>query len=246
MDISSRFKELITRLHKPGACVVKPRLGKEFEIDNWVLSDFINKRLVPIVGLTPFPLNELMLMTGAVCWLEPSHIFEWGTHIGKSARILYETCRHFNISAEIHSIDLPPEVKHIEHPGRKRGRLVKGFKGVHLYEGDGLTTSSSILKAVGPSVKRVLFFLDGDHAYETVSKELAGIYTNCQGASILVHDTFYQSPDSGYNVGPYRAVQEHYSRHPGYYNVLVQELGLPGMTLLLRSEDQPIVQSRLP
>ena len=244
--MSSHFKKLITRLHNQGARVVKPKLGNEFEIDNWVLSNFVIKRLVPIVGINPFPLNELMLMTGAVCWLKPSHIFEWGTHIGKSARILYETCSHFNISAEIHSIDLPPGVKHVEHPGRKRGRLVKGIKRVHLHEGDGLTTSLSIVKAVGPTVKRALFFLDGDHAYETVSKELAGIYENCKGASILVHDTFHQSPDSGYNVGPYRAVQEHCSRYPGYYYVLVQELGLPGMTLLLRSEDQPIVHSRLP
>ena len=81
----------------------------EFEINNWVISDFIVNCLVPIVGVHPFPLNELQLMVGTVCRFQPTHIFEWGTNIGKSARIFYETTNSFKIDAEIHSIDLPDD-----------------------------------------------------------------------------------------------------------------------------------------
>jgi hypothetical protein len=47
---------------------------------------------------------------------------------------------------------------------------------------------------------------------------------------ILVHDTFYQSPDSGYNIGPFKAVQEIVAS--GKFTVLETKTGLPGMTLL--------------
>lgn len=50
----------------------------EFEVNNQLISEFILKKLVPIVGIHPYPLNELMLMVAAVCRLEPTHIFEWG------------------------------------------------------------------------------------------------------------------------------------------------------------------------
>src|SRR5689334_13745794 len=104
----------------------------EFEIDAWQISRFVVEKLVPTVGVHPFPLNELMLMVGAVCLLRPSRIFEWGTHIGKSARTFYETVSHFRIPCEIHSIDLPDDVAHVEHPADARGRMVRGLAGVHL------------------------------------------------------------------------------------------------------------------
>ena len=90
--------------------------GKKFEVNNWELSSFILKKLVPVVGTHPFPLNELSLMSAAVAWTRPTHIFEWGTHIGKSARIFYETCKYIKITPEIHSIDLPDNIDHVEHP----------------------------------------------------------------------------------------------------------------------------------
>src|SRR3989344_9247020 len=90
--------------------------GTEFEVNNWVTSDFIVNKLVPIVGFHPFPLNELMLMTSAVCYFKPEFIFEWGTNIGKSARIFYEISKAFDIKTEVHSIDLPDDVFHDEHP----------------------------------------------------------------------------------------------------------------------------------
>jgi hypothetical protein len=79
----------------------------EFEVDAWRLSEFVLERLVPVVGTHPFPLTELMLLSGTVCRFRPSHIFEWGTHIGKSARAFYEITSHYGIPSEIHSVDLP-------------------------------------------------------------------------------------------------------------------------------------------
>ncbi|MDQ3112117.1 MAG: hypothetical protein M3R17_19715, partial [Bacteroidota bacterium] len=64
--------------------------ASEFEVNNWVVSEFVIDKLVPAVGMHPFPINELMLMTASVCRFKPELIFEWGTNIGKSARVFYE------------------------------------------------------------------------------------------------------------------------------------------------------------
>ncbi len=39
----------------------------EFEVNNSIISEFIFQKLVPIVGVTPYPINELALMVSAVC-----------------------------------------------------------------------------------------------------------------------------------------------------------------------------------
>lgn len=65
------------------------------EIDKWLVSKFVLERLVPIIGFHPFPLDELMLMTATVVCFSPSHIFEWGTHLGKSARASMRFPRRF-------------------------------------------------------------------------------------------------------------------------------------------------------
>lgn len=52
-----------------------------FEVDGWIISDFLIKRLIPIVGVHPYPVSELFLMAAAVCRLKPTHILEWGTHL---------------------------------------------------------------------------------------------------------------------------------------------------------------------
>jgi cephalosporin hydroxylase len=211
----------------------------EFEVNNWTISRFVLHRLVPIVGVRPFPLNEQMLMVAALCRLQPTHIIEWGTNIGKSARIFYETCRTFGISAEIHSIDLPDDVMHGEHPRKKRGLMVRGKEGVNLHLGDGLETSLYILSQSRNTMIRPLFFVDGDHSYESVKRELEGIISNAPMADILLHDTFYQSAGSGYNIGPARAIDDVLKNMPNDFNLLVQNTGLPGMTLLWRSEHTP-------
>ncbi len=205
----------------------------EFEVDNYILSKYIVNHLIPIVDLHPFPINELHLMTASVCRIRPTHIFEWGTHIGKSARIFYETVRYFNIETEIHSVDLPPHEKHKEHPGKKRGSLVQNLKNVHLHLGDGLNVSISLYRSL-PSDTIPLFYVDGDHSYSSVKRELGTIAEEATNASILLHDTFYQSPESKYNIGPHQAIQEVLADFTGRYAVIQCATGLPGMTLLYR------------
>ncbi len=205
----------------------------EFEVNNWIVSEFIVNRLVPIVGVHPFPLNELQLMVAAVCRIQPTHIFEWGTHIGKSARIFYETAKSFSIKSEIHSTDLPTDINHVEHPKDERGSMVKGIKEVSLHTGDGLIKSMEIYNSL--SVKnKVLFYLDGDHSYTSVYNELKSITDNIPEAHILLHDTFNQSSESGYNIGPYKAMQDILQTLPGRYSMISTLTGLPGMTFLYK------------
>lgn len=202
-----------------------------FEVNNWLISEFILKKIIPVVNIHPYPLNELMLMAAAVCRIRPTHIFEWGTHYGKSARIFYETTKYFKITSEIHSIDLPYKSLHAEYPGINRGKLVKNIKQVNLYQGDGLTVALKLCRQLKPSMP--LFFLDGDHRYQSIKRELTGIAKNISLAHILVHDTFNQSKQSGYNTGPYRAVKTFLTAVPKKrYQIISTITGLPAMTLL--------------
>ena len=203
----------------------------EFEVDAWELSRYLVSELVPIVGMHPFPLHELMLMCAAVCRLRPAQVYEWGTHLGKSARVFHECAKHYKIPLEIHSVDLPDTAEHVEHPGNARGMLVRGLPNVHLHQGDGIDMSLAIWRSAGRS-PAPLFYVDGDHAYESVLRELSAVAAEIPGASVLLHDTFYQSAESGYNVGPHRAIEEVLQAHPGRYRRLDSGLGLPGMTLL--------------
>lgn len=224
--------------------VVNP-LCSELELNNWVISEFIIDKLVPIVGVHPYPINEQCIMVAAVCALKPAVIFEWGTNLGKSARIFYETIREFRVQAEIFSIDLPDDITHVEHPGKERGRYVKNLEGVHLLQGDGLQTSlrlyrermASFSPAERVVAKAPLFFLDGDHGYDSVKRELEEIISVVPEANILVHDTFFQSPESRYNIGPYEAIRYVLPTVPPY-RILRQDLGLPGMTLLYRKKEE--------
>lgn len=216
---------------KPFADPVRNGGAAFLEVDNWIISRFVVERLIPLVGFHPFPLNELTMLTAAVCRIRPTHILEWGTNIGVSARIFYEICRAFSLDSQIHSIDLPDFERHEEHPGKERGRLVRGISQVQLHQGDGIDVALSIL-AGETSPVRPLFFLDGDHHYESVTRELNSIIALVPAASILVHDTFHQSSASGYNTGPYRAVQDVLRDTGALFQVTSQELGLPGMTFL--------------
>lgn len=204
----------------------------EFEVDNWVLSRFVLQTLVPAVGFHPFPLNELMLMSGAVCRFKPAFIFEWGTHRGVSARVFRETITSFNIPCAIHSIDLPDDVEHGEHPKDMRGELVRGMKEVTLHQGDGVTTAAELCNRLAANGQRVLFYVDGDHSHASVTRELTAILDARPDAIALLHDTFYQSAGSNYNIGPYQAINEVLAGRTNKYKTLSTATGLPGMTLL--------------
>ena len=210
---------------------VRNASASEFEVDLGVLSRFLLEKIVPLVGTHPYPLNELLLMTAAACRLKPSVVFDWGTHIGISARVFYECDRAFKLGYEIHSVDLPPGASHVEHPNHEHGRLVRGLTRVHLHRGNGVKIALDQWHKLGRP-KRPLFFVDGDHAYESVRDELNEIFSTVPDASALAHDTFFQSPESNYNVGPARAIDEITEKFPSRFRVLKSGLGLPGMTLL--------------
>lgn len=91
-------------------------------------------------------------------------------------------------------------------------------------------------KLGGP--KRPLFFVDGDHAYESVRDELGEIFSTVSDASAIAHDTFFQSAESNYNVGPARAIKEIAERFPTRFRIMRSGLGLPGMTLLISNDAQ--------
>jgi hypothetical protein len=221
----------LRRLAGKRSDAVRNPQASEFEVDLWVLSDFVLDTIVPIVGVRPYPLNELLLMTAAACRLRPSVVFDWGTHIGVSARIFYECGKAFKLGYEVHSIDLPLDGTHVQHPGQEHGRLVRGIGNVHLHHGNGVKVALDIWRKLGQP-DRPLFFVDGDHAYESVRDELTEIFSASVDASALAHDTFFQSSDSNYNVGPARAVDDVVESFPGRFKVIKSGLGLPGMTLL--------------
>jgi cephalosporin hydroxylase len=230
----TKLKNIIKKIfHRKNTSVFVKNTGTEFEVNNWTLSEFIVDKIIPIVGIHPFPLNELMLISSTVCFIKPTHIFEWGTHFGKSARIFYETARYFDIKTEIHSIDLPENIEHNEHPHKERGKFVKHLKKISLHLGDGLNISLSILKENKDKKIIPLFFLDGDHSYDSVKRELNGIFEQYPKSNILIHDTFSQTQESNYNVGPYEAVKEFLKDKNDIFVLIETKTGLPGMTLLL-------------
>jgi cephalosporin hydroxylase len=231
MRMFDRLIRRSARPHDTAADLARNPDCSEFEVDTWQLSSFVIERLVPVVGTHPFPLHELMLLSATVCRFRPSHIFEWGTHIGKSARAFYEITQHYGIPSDIHSIDLPDEVEHAEHPSHERGRMVRGLDRVHLHQGDGLEVSLAVWrKAARPQA--VMFFVDGDHGEQSVHRELSGIVAEVPAPVVLLHDAFYQSEKSGYNIGPYRAIERVLREHAGRFKRVDSGLGLPGMTLL--------------
>lgn len=209
---------------------------QEMELNKWEVSDFVTDKLLPIVKNRPFPLDEQMLMVETVCYFKPSLIFDWGTHIGKSARIFWETCQAFKINAEIHSIDLPDDEEHVEHPGETRGMLVKDCANVYLHQGDGVTSAIDIYNKKIIKGSRVLFYVDGDHSYDSVKRELNMIIEKVDKPIVLLHDTFYQSHQSGYNVGPNKAINDCLKLSKKKFNRIDTKLGLPGMTLLYINE----------
>ena len=99
-----------------------------------------------------------------------------------------------------------------------------------LHEGDGLDIAVGMLSRV-KDLESLLFYVDGDHRFESVQRELEGICEACPASSIVIHDTFMQTAESNYNVGPRLAVNRFLEKHETY-QVVETTTGLPGMTLL--------------
>lgn len=204
--------------------------GAKIECHTGELGQFVWRRIIPIVGTIPFPPHELMLMGAVMVWLRPKLVVEWGTNIGASARIFHELNVHYKIGAEIHSIDLPDSISHVEHPKGRRGILVRGLQ-VTLHQGDGPTVAASILKE-RKSVAHPLVFIDGDHSRESVLRDARMVMEVTPGAALLFHDTFYQ-PGASYNHGPYEAIKEVLVEIGESVQLVEAGLGCPGMTLVL-------------
>ena len=202
------------------------------EVNKFNISDFVLNELIPIIGTNPYPLSELELLVSTVLWYRPSHICDWGTHIGKATRIFYETVQAFSLKTHLISIDLPEHIAHLEHPHADRGKLVRHLPKIKLLLGDGVTTSLSYLKHLAKGNIRPLFFIDGDHEYISVQRELKKIHETYPSAVIIAHDTFNQTRESGYNIGPYKAITE-FIKFTGQYKSYSTHFGLPGMTVLI-------------
>jgi len=194
------------------------------EVNKWSTSKYI-LRLLQVVGHEPYPLDELMLMAAAFEYHRPEIVIDIGTHVGKSARIWFELSKELQIASAIHTIELN-EPSHVEYPGRHLGHYIRGLP-VEQHIGDGATVARSIIGA--SPMACFLLFLDGDHSYETVRRELQVCQTIKRGC-VLVHDTFYQ-PSSNYNHGPYLAIQNSLSTLP-VKQVVHLQTGLPGMSYL--------------
>ena len=67
------FRKIVRKISESRQEPAKNVQCSEFEVDNWVISDFIVKKLIPIVGTHPYPISELNLMVAAVCRLKPQH-----------------------------------------------------------------------------------------------------------------------------------------------------------------------------
>ncbi len=50
--------------------------GSVFEANCWILSEILLDRVIPKIGIRPYPLNEQMLMAAAVAFVQPKIIIE--------------------------------------------------------------------------------------------------------------------------------------------------------------------------
>jgi len=152
--------------------------------------------ILPKTGLL-YPLAEISLMALVVDRVKPTHILEWGTSIGRSAAIFHAITSALNMNTEIHTWDLPEGVSHGQHPGGDHGKLARGLPRVHFHRQDGL--QGALVKMSAERKKnpdcRFLFFVDGDHAYPSVIRELGGLISAQDEFHVLAHDTFVQKPD---------------------------------------------------
>jgi glycosyltransferase involved in cell wall biosynthesis len=200
----------------------------ELELDKRQLSRIVCDKLVPIVGVHPYPLDEQLFMTAAVRWMRPDIIVEWGTHIGASARIFFEAKTALGLEAEVHTIDLPPGAGHIENLSdpRLRARLIAGMPVVR-HVGDGAERARGILSA--GAYRRPLFFIDGDHTFRSVLRELEAVRSMAPQAAILVHDTHFRKLAPGTCCDPWIALEVFCRRHglPRWFS----SLGPPGIGL---------------
>jgi len=211
--------------------------NKEFwccEAEVVELDRFVLEKILPQTGLL-YPLAEISLMALAVDRVRPSHIFEWGTNIGGSAKIFHQITESLGMDTAIHTWDLPEDVPHGQHPGKNHAKLARGLARIHFHREDGLQgalTQYHLEKAKNPGM-RALFFVDGDHFYESVVREIVGLVSVQEEFHILAHDTFVQKPDGkGQSKESWLACPTALQISASEYRWLNVGFGNPGMAYL--------------
>lgn len=161
------------------------------------LDRFVLEKIIPETGLL-YPFAEISLMALVVNRVRPSHIFEWGTNIGASAKLFHAITEALGMEIPIHTWDLPDGTYHGQHPGQNHGKLARGLSRVHFHREDGLIGALKKLseeRNLSLGLKP-LFFVDGDHSYQSVIREISGLISVQEEFHLLAHDTFVQKPDA--------------------------------------------------
>jgi len=159
--------------------------------------------------------DEVLFMATLMNVRKPRYVFEWGTNVGASARIFYEAAVLLEIPCEVHTIELPMELSHldVDHPGERIGIYLPdddGHKTVKMcsWWGDGVTMAMELHDSVRP--EPTLFYVDGDHRFESVMRELRLIRHKAPTTPILMHDTIHL-PDVA------KAIETFSREYPGLY-----------------------------
>lgn len=128
--------------------------------------------------------DEIGFIADTVEALRPTHIYDWGTNVGASARIWWEAAPTAQITTVEH-----PDDQTFDHPGHRYGLWCEGLgPRMRMLKGDGVRTSIETFVEDGRP-PNALFFLDGDHEYDAVFDELEAIHGWAPEAVVLVHDT---------------------------------------------------------
>lgn len=151
-------------------------------------------RRVRAFGLPAYGDQEVEFFESILGRHRPTHVFEWGTNVGASARLFYEAALELGYECEVHTIEIPDELALMDrdHPGQRYGQWIKDIRidprsTVHPHRGFGLIESIRLWKELQP--ERALFFLDGNHSYGVVLAELEEICALDPDAVMMIHDT---------------------------------------------------------
>lgn len=157
-------------------------------------------------GLPAYGDEEVEFFEDILTRLRPTHVFEWGTNVGASARLFYEASLELGYECEVHTTEIPDELSVLDrdHPGHRYAMWIKDLP-VHTHRGYGLIASIALHENLKP--EQALFFLDGNHSYGVVRAELEGVSDLDSDAVIVVHDTIRYTG---------QAVTDFVKRYPKY------------------------------
>lgn len=169
------------------------------------------QELIESLMIPGYGFDEVGFIEETLLLLKPDFIGEWGTNRGSSARIFYELTQLHEISCKIHTVELPAVLAQLDpaHSGASTGALLADIP-VTCHQGDGVTEALeqyALSKTVRP-----LFFLDGEHLYENVFREIVSVNRYDPDAWMLIHDTRH---------GPGIAAEQYNNRFPAHYEVTI-------------------------